>query len=99
MSWKVVSLFVPDVDAESLILALAQKGVCISAGAACDSYESRPSHVLSAMSISPERIRQSVRLSFSNDIPPEIYQYALKIIQSTIEELRSLNPNKNKEDA
>ena len=97
--WKVVSLYVPDVDAESLIIALSAKGVCVSAGAACDSKRSEPSHVLTAMGLSEERSRQSIRISFSNNRSFDEYEQALTIIAETIYQLRQLKQNKHTEDA
>ena len=97
--WKVVSLYIPDVDADSLIIALANKGVCISAGAACDSRHSEPSHVLMAMGLSEERARQSIRLSFSNNRSFDEYEKALTIIAETVHQLRRLKQNKHTEDA
>ena len=62
---KVLSICFPGIDAGTLLLALDTHGVCISAGSACTSHENRPSHVLTAMGISDEDARSSVRISFS----------------------------------
>ena len=44
---------------------LASKGIYLSAGSACRSLESEPSHVLTAMGLTPDEARDSVRVSFS----------------------------------
>lgn len=62
---KTVNLRIDGVDNESLILMLDSREICISAGSACQSHESRPSHVLTAMGLTPEEARSSVRVSFS----------------------------------
>lgn len=62
---KILNLRVDGVDAETLVLALDAKGVCVSAGSACQSHEARPSHVLLAMGLSEEEARSSIRISFS----------------------------------
>ena len=62
---KVLSLCVRGIDAQSLILMADTCGLCVSAGAACCSGENTPSHVLTAMGISDEDARSSVRISFS----------------------------------
>ena len=53
------------VDGESLLLMLNSEGVCVSAGAACNTHESEPSYVLTAMRRTPEEARNSIRVSFS----------------------------------
>ena len=62
---KTLNLRFDGVDAETLLLMLSTKGVCVSAGSACTSHESQPSHVLTAMGLSPDEARSSVRISFS----------------------------------
>lgn len=62
---KTLNLRFENVDAETLVLMLDAKGVCVSAGSACRSHESKPSHVLTAMGLTPDQARNSVRISLS----------------------------------
>jgi len=62
---KVLNLKFTDVDGETLVLALDSKGVCVSAGSACRSHESEPSHVLLGIGLTPDEARDSIRVSFS----------------------------------
>lgn len=62
---KVLNIRFDGIDGETLLLLLDSLGVCVSAGAACRSHESDPSHVLLAMGISPDDARSSIRVSFS----------------------------------
>ena len=62
---KILNLRFDGVDGETLVLLLDTKGVCVSAGSACNAHESVPSHVLLSMGISPEDARNSIRVSFS----------------------------------
>lgn len=59
----VMSLYVPGVDAEALLVELDMDKVACSYGAACSSGAMRPSHVLEAMGLPPDRVRQSIRVS------------------------------------
>ena len=61
---KILNLQFPGIDAESLVLMLGAKDICISAGSACNGTEAMPSHVLKAIGLSDEAARQSVRISF-----------------------------------
>lgn len=62
---KILNICVKGVDAETLLLMLDSRGVCVSAGSACRSHEAEPSHVLTAMGLSNEDARSSIRISFS----------------------------------
>lgn len=54
------------VDGTKLVLKLAQKGVFVSSGSACNSISTSPSRVLSAMHAPSEYIK-SIRISLSKD--------------------------------
>jgi len=62
---KILNLKIDGIHAETLVLLLGNMDVCVSAGSACRSKESEPSHVLVAMGMSDDDARQSVRVSFS----------------------------------
>lgn len=59
----VLSVSVPGVDGESLLMALDLRGVAVSGGSACQSGNTAPSHVLTAMGVSPELAASAVRMS------------------------------------
>lgn len=62
---KIINLRFDGVDAETLILLLAESNVLVSAGSACHSHESVPSRVLLEIGLTPEQARNSIRVSFS----------------------------------
>ncbi len=53
----------PGLDGHSLVVALDLEGVCVSSGPACSSGASTPSHVLSAMGVTPDLATSSIRVS------------------------------------
>ena len=57
------NMFFDHVEAEALVIALDLKGLAVSGGSACQSGATEPSHVLTAMGLSPARARASVRFS------------------------------------
>ena len=67
---KILNIKIDNVDGETLLLMLDGQEVCMSAGSACRSHEKEPSHVLTAMGLSAEEARSSIRVSFSrmNDV-------------------------------
>lgn len=62
---KILSLRFDNIDAETLVIMLGERGVCVSAGSACSSHSSEPSHVLKAIGLTDEQARSTVRVSFS----------------------------------
>lgn len=64
-SSRILNLQFEGVDGETLLLLLAQQDVIVSAGSACAAHSAVPSHVLTAMGMTPEEARSSIRVSFS----------------------------------
>ena len=63
-----VSLLVPGVDSESLVLQLDERGYEVSAASACASGSLEPSHVLTAMGIPRNDALGSLRVSFDERV-------------------------------
>lgn len=79
-----VHLTLPGQDNERLLFALDAAGIQAAAGSACSAADEQPSHVLSAMGISPEAARASLRLSLgrgttANDITQAVDRLAALI--------------------
>lgn len=64
----VVSLSIPGLDAEAAMLAVKDL-IAISNGSACTSQRYEPSHVLTAMRLSEERVRGALRVSWCHMTP------------------------------
>src|SRR5690606_24350190 len=61
----------PELDAETLLMALDLDGIAVSAGAACSSGKVGRPRVLAAMGVSPDLARAAVRVSFGWTSKPE----------------------------
>lgn len=66
-----VSVYVPSLDSETLVLKLDQAGFEVSAGSACSSGSLDPSHVLSAMGIARNDALGALRISFDERVADE----------------------------
>ena len=86
------NLYFNHLEAEALVIALDLKGISASGGSACQSGAAEPSHVLTAMGLSPARARASVRFSLSRLTTEEEVDEALKIIPTAVARLRELSP-------
>ena len=80
------------IEGEATVIALDLKGVAVSTGAACSSGAIEPSHVLTAMGLSPEQARGSIRFSLGKHNTEADVDYALSILPGTIARLRELSP-------
>jgi cysteine desulfurase len=86
-------------DGEALVISLDLKGLAVSAGAACSSGATEPSHVLAAMGLRHDQARASVRFSLGKQTTPEDIDFALAIVPETVARLRELSPTYKLADA
>ncbi len=93
------SIYFDCTEGEALVIALDLKGLAVSTGAACSSGAIEPSHVLTAMGVSPERARGSLRFSLGKQNTEEDVEFALSLIPQTVARLRELSPIYNKKEA
>lgn len=85
------NLYFDGVDAEALIIALDLQGLAISAGSACQSGATEPSHVLVAMGLPEERARGSVRLSLSRMNSQSEVDIAIERVAAAVSRLRAIS--------
>ena len=80
------------IEGESLTLNLDLKHICVATGSACTSGSLEPSHVLSAMGISPELSHGSIRFSLGRQNTTEEVDYVVKQTAAIVEKLRRMSP-------
>ena len=76
-------------EAEILLLALDEKGICVSAGSACMSGAHEPSHVLKAMGLSEDEANASLRFSFGRFTAAADVRHLIQVLRETVLQLRS----------
>ena len=64
-------------------------GIACSSGSACTSGSLEPRHVLSAMGLSPDTARSSVRFSLGRDNTAEEIDRVLAVLPPIVEDLRA----------
>lgn len=85
---KTLNLRFDGVDGETLLLLLDSKGVKVSAGSACSAHYAAPSHVLSAMGLTDDEARSSIRISVSQYTTDEEITEATRLIVDSVKQLR-----------
>ncbi len=83
------NLYFDGVDADSLLIALDLAGLAVSAGSACQSGATEPSHVLTAMGLSHARARSSLRISLSRLTTEEEVTEASCLISEAVRRQRT----------
>ncbi|HET7207413.1 MAG TPA: cysteine desulfurase family protein [Terriglobales bacterium] len=93
------NIYFDHIEGEAMIIALDLKGLAVSTGAACSSGAIEPSHVLTAMGLTADRARASIRFSLGKQNTAEEIGYALALIPEVVTRLRDLSPVYNRKQA
>ncbi len=85
------------IEGEGFVIALDLRGVACSTGAACSSGSLEPSHVLSAIGLSPEQARSSIRFSLGRFNTDQDIDRTLEVLPAVVERLRAVSPHYKRE--
>jgi len=85
------------IEGEALVIALDLKGLACSVGAACSSGAVEPSHVLTAIGLSQEVAKSSLRFSLGRHTTESEIDFALEVIPAAVAQLRAISPTFHKE--
>lgn len=70
------------INGGELLMKLDEKGICASAGSACSSGSSMPSHVLTAIGLTSEYLEGTLRVTFGDENTKEDVDY---LVESLVE--------------
>jgi cysteine desulfurase len=87
-----ISLTFPGAGGEALLIALDLQGIECSTGAACSSGAVEPSHVLTAIGLSDDDARSTLRLSLGRPTTAAEIDEAIRIIPEAVARLRAISP-------
>lgn len=90
--WSVSNIGFPGLSSEALLLGLSERGVCVSAGAACASGSLEPSPVLLAMGVDERVAHGSIRLSLSRDTTEAEVEGAIDAVSRVVAQLSRAMP-------
>ena len=86
------NLYFDHLEGEALVIALDMKGLSVSGGSACASGAAEPSHVLTAMGLTPQRGRASLRFSLTRYTTEDDIDFALEVVPAAVNRLREISP-------
>ena len=88
---NIISLTVPGVNSEAMVLRLDQDDICVSAGSACSAGSPNPSHVLMGAGLPEELAASTIRISMGTDTTADEMRTAAKAIAAAAKSLKSMN--------
>jgi cysteine desulfurase len=88
----IVNLCFRGVDGEAVLHELDRQGISVSTGSACSAASPGPSHVLTAMGLSPQDAHASVRLSLGEGNDDADVDWILEATPDAVARLRALQP-------
>ena len=79
-------------EGEAMVIALDLRGIAVSSGAACSSGAVHPSHVLTAIGLSTDEARSSIRFSLGKQNTEGQVDAVLEVLPKVVDHLRKLSP-------
>ncbi|MGD0361447.1 MAG: cysteine desulfurase family protein [Bryobacteraceae bacterium] len=86
------NLYFDGLEGEALVIALDLRGFAVSSGAACSSGAVEPSHVLTAIGLTADRARASIRFSLGRANTAEQVDALVEAVAAAVTHLRKLSP-------
>lgn len=85
------NIYFDGIDGEALVIALDLRGFAVSTGSACSSGAVTPSHVLTAIGLSAERARSSIRFSLGRSNTIEQVDSLVEALEASVTHLRRIS--------
>ncbi len=80
-----------DVQGETILLGLEERGILCSSGSACAAGSEEPSHVLTALGLSEELAHTAVRFTLGRETTEAQIDYVLEVLPQVIADLKSVS--------
>jgi len=88
---ETVSVSFDGIRGDTLADVLDAQGICVSTGSACHAGQDSPSHVLTAMGVSVEQAKATVRLSFGHSTTTADIDTAVAATVAAVDRLRRVS--------
>lgn len=85
-----VSVCIPPLEGEAVLIELDMAGICASSGSACATGSREPSHVLLAMGRTPEQAKGSLRFTLSEENTLEEIDRTVDVLKEIVFRMRRM---------
>jgi cysteine desulfurase len=85
------NIYFDGIDGEAMVIALDLRGFAVSTGSACSSGAITPSHVLTALGLSADRARSSLRFSLGRSTTAEQVDSLVDALAASVTHLRRIS--------
>ncbi len=92
--WNTTNIAFPRLEAEALLMAMSERGLFVSAGAACSSGSLDPSPVLLALGIAPDVAAGSIRFSLSRFTTQAEMDQAVEVVVEAVRRVGGSMPSR-----
>lgn len=79
-----INVTFPEVDGSELLLKLDEYGICASAGSACSTGNTKPSHVLTSIGLTSREASSTIRFTLGKDNTKQEIDYTIRILQDIL---------------
>lgn len=80
-----INVTFPNLDGQELLFRLDERGIYASAGSACSTGESTPSHVLTAIGLTQKEAEGTLRFSLGKENTKEEIECVIRTLKSTLD--------------
>ena len=87
-----VNVSIDFIEGEAMLLNLDLEGICASTSSACASSSLKPSHVLLALGLPPERVHGSLRFTLGKWTTEEEIAQVVEVLPRVVTRLRAMSP-------
>lgn len=85
-----INITIDGVDGITAVMMLSSYGICVSTGSACTSGSDEPSHVLTAIGLTPEEADCSIRITLDETLTPQDARYFIESLKTVVNTIRGV---------
>ena len=86
-----INITIDGVGGVETVMMLNSYGICVSTGSACATSSNEPSHVLTAIGLTPEQADCTIRVTIDDTMTPQDARYFVETLEDVVGVIRSMN--------